>query len=325
MIPSFEYARAKSLDDAVARLDAEPLAKPHSGGTDLIGCLRDEVFETPRLVSLSGLDELRGIKKTADGTVRIGAMTTITEIAEHPELRKSYAALTDAAALVASPQLRNQGTIGGNLCQKPRCWYYRGGFDCLRKGGEVCFAVDGENQYHCILGGSACYIVHPSDPAPALMALDAMVRIAGPAGSRTIPVADLHVPPETDPQRETVLERGEVVTEVILPAAPEGLRSSYRKVRARRSWDFALAGIALALTLNGEGRVQRVRAVLSGVAPVPWRSAAIEKAVLDQPLEESTAAKAGAAAIEGAQPLALNGYKLPLLENLVREQLLALA
>jgi xanthine dehydrogenase YagS FAD-binding subunit len=324
MIPSFDYARAQSLDDAIDQLDAEPAAKPHSGGTDLIGCLRDEVFETPKLVSLSALDELRGFRETSEGSLRIGAMTTITEIADHPELRERYTALTDAASLVASPQLRNQGTIGGNLCQKPRCWYYRGGFDCLRKGGEICFAVDGENQYHCIFGGDRCYIVHPSDPAPALIALDGMVRIVGPAGSRTVPVSELHVPPATDPQRETVLERGEVVTEVILPRAPAGLRSSYRKVRARRSWDFALAGVALALTLNDGGRVEQARVVLSGVAPVPWRSTAAEEALRGQPLEEATAARAGAAAAEGAQPLALNGYKLPLLENLVRDQLLAL-
>lgn len=324
MIPGFRYSRPNSLEAAIRQLDEEPEAQVHSGGTDLVGCLRDEVFTTHRVVSLSAIDGLRGIRETSEGGLRVSAMTTITEVAENQAIRERYTALSDAALLVASPQLRNQGTLGGNLCQKPRCWYYRGGFDCLRKGGYKCFAVDGENQYHCIFGGDLCYIVHPSDTAPALVALDAMVRIVGPAGSRTIPVAALHVPASVDPQRETVLERGEVITEIILPPPPSGLRSSYRKVRARQSWDFALAGVALALTVNRSNQVDHVRVVLSGVAPVPWRSKATEKALAGQVLGEEAAARAGAAAVDGAQALAENAYKIPLLENLVSGQLLAL-
>jgi xanthine dehydrogenase YagS FAD-binding subunit len=323
MMPSFRYVRAGSLDEAVRELEGAPRAYPHSGGTDLLGCLHDDVFHAEKVVSLSGLGDLHGIRETQDGGIEIGALTTITEIAESEPIRSRYAALADAAAVVASPQLRNQGTIGGNVCQKPRCWYYRGGFDCLRKGGDTCFALDGENQFHCVLGGGPCVIVHPSDPSAALVALDGVVRTQGPAGTRTIPVADLHVPATEDPTRETVLDQGEVVTAVMLPAPPQGLKSSYRKVRARQTWDFALGGIALALAFDG-GTVREARAVLTGAAPVPWRSEPIEQAVRGQRLTEAVATRAGEAAMADAQPLEKNAYKLPLFRALVREQLLAL-
>ncbi len=180
MLPVFDYARPKSLTDAFKHLSSKG-AMVQAGGTDLLGCLRDRVFETSALVSLANIKELRGIADTGNG-VRIGALTTITEIATNPIIRDQYPVLAQAAVEVASPQLRNQGTIGGNLCQKPRCWYYRGKFHCLRKGGQTCFAITGQNQYHCILGGDECYIVHPSDTAPAFIALDASVRDCGIEG-----------------------------------------------------------------------------------------------------------------------------------------------
>jgi xanthine dehydrogenase YagS FAD-binding subunit len=221
---------------------------------------------------------------------------------------------------VASPQLRNQGTIGGNLCQRPRCWYFRGDYDCARKGGDVCYAVDGENRYHCIFGGGRCQIVHPSDTAPALIALDASVRVAGPKGTRVVPLEKFFVLPADDVTKETVLERGEIVTEVLLPPADPAMRSSYRKVRARGSWDFAMAGLAVALTKKGD-RVERVRAVLSGVAPIPWRSAGIERALVGQRLETRTIARAAEAAVAGAEPLAQNAYKVALVRGVVEEVL----
>jgi xanthine dehydrogenase YagS FAD-binding subunit len=235
-----------------------------------------------------------------------------------------YPVLSQAASEVASPQLRNQGTIGGNICQKPRCWYYRGEFHCLRKGGTTCYALAGESQYHCILGGHGCYIVHPSDTAPALLALGATIHIAGPRGTRSIPIEELHVPPRTDPQRETVLEPNEIVTAIELPRPPAGLRSSYRKVQARGSWDFALAGIALALTFSGN-RVTGGRAVLSGAAPVPWRSREIEGAISGQAITQEVAAAAAAAAVADALPLKRNGYKVPLFRGVIEEELLAIA
>jgi xanthine dehydrogenase YagS FAD-binding subunit len=323
MLPSFTYARAGSLKEAIRELASEG-ARIHAGGTDLLGCLRDGVFEARKVVSINNLKDLRGIRETASGGLRIGSLTTITEVAESPLVRDRYAGLARGAAEVASPQLRNQGTIGGNLCQKPRCWYYRGEFHCLRKGGTACYAVDGENQFHCIFGGDQCYIVHPSDTAPPLVALEAKVRIVGPRGSRTVAVEKFHVPPSQDVQKETVLETGEIVTEVLLPPPPPGLRSSYRKVRARRSWDFALAGVALALQFSGE-RVMKARVVLSGAAPIPWRAKRAEEVITGTTLDSGTIAKAATAVVENARPLEHNGYKVPLFQGLLEEQLSAIA
>ena len=323
MLPSFTYARAGSLKEAIRELASEG-ARVHAGGTDLLGCLRDGVFEARKVVSISNLKDLRGISETGSGGLRIGSLTTITEVAESPLVRERYAGLAQGASEVASPQLRNQGTIGGNLCQKPRCWYYRGEFHCLRKGGTVCYALDGENDFHCIFGGDMCYIVHPSDTAPPLVALEAKLRIAGPRGSRTVPVEKFHVLPSQDVQRETVLEAGEIVTEVLLPPPPPGLRSSYRKVRARRSWDFALAGVALALQFSGD-RVKKARVVLSGAAPIPWRAKAVEEVIVGTMLDPGTIAKAAVAVVQNARPLAHNGYKVSLFQGLLEEGLPAIA
>jgi xanthine dehydrogenase YagS FAD-binding subunit len=321
MLTNFSYVRPKNLKEAIKQLSS-PGAGLHAGGTDILGCLRDHVFDIKKLVSISGLKELKGITKTSDGGLRIGALTTITAVAEHPAVNEHYAALAQAAREVASPQLRNQGTMGGNLCQKPRCWYYRGEFNCLRKGGETCFAVAGENQYHCILGGGPCFIVHPSDTAPALVAFDGSMRITGPKGSRTVPVEKFHVLPRTDVRGETVLGPGEIVTEIVLPPA-RGLRSSYRKVRARASWDFALAGIALALRFK-DGVVADARAVLSGAAPVPWRSREIEAAITGKKLDADVITKAAEAAMKNAQPLKENEYKVPLFRGMIEEELAAI-
>jgi xanthine dehydrogenase YagS FAD-binding subunit len=324
MLPKFSYARPKSLAEAVKRMAGDKAAVLHAGGTDLLGCLRDRVFEAGTVVSIRRLKELEGVQKTPEGGLRIGALTTITEIAEHPLVNQLYAALARGASEVASPQLRNQGTLGGNLCQKPRCWYYRGDFHCLRKGGDLCYAVDGENAYHCIFGGKDCYIVHPSDTAPALVALEATLHITGPKGNRTVKAGDFHMAPAMDPQRETVLEPGEILTGVTLPPQAPGLRSSYRKVRARRSWDFALAGVALALVFDGQ-TVKQARVVLSGAAPVPWRSKEVEDAITGRTLDSETVGRAAEAVVKNAAPLAQNGYKLPLFQGVIREELTAIA
>jgi len=322
MLPKFNYARATSIDNALAILNDRP-ALIHAGGTDLLGCLRDGIFSADTVMSLSAVKELEGIRTAADGSVGIGAMTSIADIAGDDSIGQSYPALAQAAAVVASPQLRNQGTLGGNLCQKPRCWYYRGDFDCLRKGGEVCFAYEGENQYHCIFGGDLCYIVHPSDIAPALAALGAVCRLSAPTSSRSVAVESFHVPPTEDPRRETILEVDEILTEVGLPPPASGLRSSYRKVRERGAWDFAIAGVALALVFDGD-KVRSARVFLSGAAPVPWRAAGIEAAITGTKLDAATIATASKAAVEGAEALEHNGYKVPLFEGLVTEQLEAI-
>ncbi len=323
MVPSFSYIRAISLDEAVRYLSQDG-ARLHAGGTDLLGCLRDRVFDASTVVSIAGIKALRGIRETPEGGLRIGSLTTISEIARDPVIKTKYRALSMAAAEVASPQLRNQGTIGGNICQKPRCWYYRGDFNCLRKGGDVCYAVEGENPYHCIFGGENCYIVHPSDTAPALVALEARAAIAGPEGNRTVAVENFHIPPSRDYTVETVLEPGEIVTDIILPPPKEGLRSAYRKVRARRSWDFALAGMASAVVFEGD-RVADCRIVLSGAAPVPWRSREVEAVIRGRRLDADTAAKAADAALESAESMTHNAYKIPLFRGVIEQELLAIA
>ncbi len=323
MLPEFSYVKPATVADAV-RLLAAPGARAHAGGTDLLGCLRDGVFGAETLVTLAAIGELRGIRKGIDGGLVIGAMTTLTEVAADADVSARFPTLAHAAAAAASPQLRNQGTLGGNLCQRPRCWYYRGEFHCARKGGDKCFAAEGENQFHCLFGGEVCFYVHPSDTAPALVALDALVRIAGPAGARSVPVAEFFVPPAKDYTRETVLAAGELVTEVVLPAPPRGARGTYRKVRARGAWDFALAGAAVAAQL-ADGRVENARIVLSGVAPVPWRVPAAERALQGKRPTRDVAGKAAAAAVAGAQPLAGNAYKVELVRGAVEEALLAIA
>jgi xanthine dehydrogenase YagS FAD-binding subunit len=323
MIPSFSYIRARSVDEAIRYLSLDS-ARAHAGGTDLLGCLRERIFDVTTVVSIAGLKELTGIRETTAGGLRIGALTTIAEVARNPIIRSKYQALSMAASEVASPQLRHQGTIGGNLCQKPRCWYYRGEFHCLRKGGDQCFAVGGENAYHCIFGGENCFIVHPSDTAPALVALQASVTIAGPNGKRTVAVENFHIPPTEDYTRETVLDYAEIVTEIVLPPPAEGLRSSYRKVRARRAWDFALAGVALAIAFTGD-QASDCRVVLSGAAPVPWRSAEAENVIKGGQLDRDRATKAATAALKDAEPMEQNEYKIPLFRGLIEQQFVAIA
>jgi xanthine dehydrogenase YagS FAD-binding subunit len=320
MLAPFAYIKPESLNEAVGHL-GDAGAVVHAGGTDLLTCMREHIFEVRKVVSINGLAELFGVKQMAAGGLRIGALTTITGVSENSLIRERYTALARGASEVASPQLRHQGTLGGNLCQKPRCWYYRGEFDCLRKGGGTCFAAMGENQFHAIFGsGDICFIVHPSDTAPPLVALDAQLEITGPNGRRILPVEDLHVLPADDVRRETWLEPGEILTAVVIPAPPPALRSTYRKVRARRSWDFALAGVALALQFDGD-RVVGGRVVLSGAAPVPWRARTVEDAIRGRTLDRRTIADAAAAVVDGAQPLEKNGYKLALFRGVIETEL----
>lgn len=323
MLPEFTYVRPGSLSEAFEHSGSEG-AVFCAGGTDVLGCLRDGVFSAEKVVALGDLEELRGISLVRDGGLRIGALTTLAEIAAHPSIKERYAALAQGAASAASPQLRNQGTLGGNLCQRPRCWYFRGDFQCLRKGGAICYAIGGENQYHCIFGGDRCYIVHPSDTAPALVALGARARVASPDGTRLVPIESFFVPPSEDVRRETVLQSSELLTEVLLPRPAAGQRSTYRKVRARGAWDFALAGVAVALSAAG-GRVEGARVVLSGVAPVPWRAVDAEEVLNGSRLDDETVFRAAAASVADARPMTHNGYKVELVRGLTEETLRTLA
>jgi xanthine dehydrogenase YagS FAD-binding subunit len=319
MLPTFSYVKPTTMGQAIRELST-PGARACSGGTDLLGCLRDRVLTASTLVSLNGLDELRGVGELPDGGLRIGALTTLAEIASHPLVNARYHALSAAAAVAASPQLRNQGTIGGNLCQRPRCWYYRGDFHCARKGGDTCYAKEGENQLHAIFGGDVCVMVHPSDTAPALISLDASVRLIGPRGTRTVGLDAFFVLPSKDYTRETVVEPDELVADVLLPKPPATAASTYRKVRARGAWDFALAGAAVALGLHGK-KVERVRIVLSGVAPVPWRVEPAEREIVGHELTDGLIERAAERAGNDASPLSANAYKVALARGAVAEAL----
>jgi xanthine dehydrogenase YagS FAD-binding subunit len=324
MLPNFTYVRCHTLNEAIQHLSSRN-AKLLAGGTDLLGCLRDAVFDASKLVSINRLNNLRGIAETGEGGLRIGALTTVTQVAENQAIKERYRALAQGAAEVGSPQLRNQGTIGGNICQKPRCWYYRGEFHCLRKGGQLCYALGGENQYHGIFGSDGkCCIVHPSDIAPALVAYGSQVRITGPKGNRLVPLENFYVLPRENVEKETILKQGDVVTHILVPRAPKGLRSSYRKVRVRRSFDFALAGVALALVFQGD-RIQSARVVMSGAAPIPWRSKEVEQVITGKNLNPAIIAEAAQAAVKNAQPLAHNDYKIALFKAIIQEELMAIS
>jgi xanthine dehydrogenase YagS FAD-binding subunit len=322
MLPKFAYVRASTVEEAAQNLAASG-ARVLAGGSDLLGCLRDRVFEAPLVVSLSSISQLRGISRARNGGLRIGAMTRVAEVAADRTVNAMFPGLAQAASVVASPQLRNQGTIGGNLCQKPRCWYYRGEFHCRRKGGNTCYAMVGENEFHCILGGARCYIVHPSDMAPMLTALGATLTIAGSRGTRSVPLSEFYVLPADDATKENVLQQDELVTEVLIPEPSSGLRTSYRKERDRGAWDFAIAGLALAVRFDGD-RVSQARVVLSGAAPVPWRSREAEQVIEGKAINAAVAAEAAEAAMAPARPLGKNAYKVRLFKGLIEEELLAI-
>jgi xanthine dehydrogenase YagS FAD-binding subunit len=323
MLGKFTYKRAASIQEAVEAA-SRPGAHILAGGTDLLGCLRDQVFDAETVVSVSAIRDLKGIGPRTGGGLRIGALATLTEVAGNRQVRESYQALAEAAAAVASPQLRNQGTLGGNLCQRPRCWYFRGDFHCRRKGGETCFAETGENQFHAILGWDRCFIVHPSDTASALTALGAKVTIAGRKGRRTIPIESFFVLPKASLLKENVIEAGELVTEILLDPPEPGARSTYRKVRERGAFDFALAGAAIRVGLAGN-QVRSARVVLSGVAPVPWRSTDAEKALAGKPLDAATISAAAEAAVKDAIAIGKNDYKIALARGVLEETLTGLA
>jgi xanthine dehydrogenase YagS FAD-binding subunit len=323
MIRNFAYVKAGSIAEAIKALGTKG-AKLHAGGTDLLGCMRDEVFEAQRVVSISGLKELKGVSARPDGGVKIGALTTIADIAANASLAEKYAVLTQAAAEVASPQLREQGTIGGNLCQRPRCWYFRGDFHCARKGGDMCYAAEGENQYHAIFGGERCFFVHPSDTAVALVALQAQLMITGPSGSKPVKIESFFVGPDKDILKENILAPDEIITEIHLPPIAGKVRSSYRKIRARRAWDFALTSVGIVLQFEKE-TVSKARLILGGVAPYPWRAVAAEKLLIGKKPDGAVAAAVAQAAAEKADPLRDNGYKVEMVKGAVEESILALA
>ncbi|MBI3046902.1 MAG: xanthine dehydrogenase family protein subunit M [Acidobacteria bacterium] len=323
---NFSYSRPATLREAAAQLGNEKAfgrTAILAGGTDLLGEMKDNLASPERLVPIRHLKELQGIR-SMNGGLRIGASTLLADIVESPMVQQQTPLLAMAAGKVGTLQIRNMATIGGNLCQRPRCWYYRNNYPCFKHGGNVCYSATGENEYHAILAGGPSYIVHPSDTAPALVALGATVRISTGGRERSVPIEKFFVSPRQDPTRENILQANEILTEIEVPNAPAGSKAVYVKEMVREIWDFALCSVAAVVTVQG-GIVRDVRIVLGGVAPIPYRAVKAEAALRGQPLTEAAAAAAGVAATDGARPLAKNAYKVPLTQAVVKRALLALA
>ncbi len=314
----FTYVNATSLKQVTSLLNDSGWGEVMviAGGTDLLTELK-EYIQTPKtLVNLKTLPGMDEISADASG-LKIGALATVADIAMHPTIQQHYTVLAQAAISVATPQIRNVGTLGGNLCQRPRCWYYRDEtVNCLKKGGDLCYAVEGLNKYHAILGGDPVYIVHPSDLAPALIALGATLKIVGPEGGKTMAVEEFFTLPAANPFRENVLEPNEIVVEVEVPAPKPNTKSFYLKAREKGSLDFALASVAGVFEMSGQ-TCEHASVVLGGVAPAPWRSAEAEAALTGKMINDSVSRQAGADAVKDAQPLNDNEYKVLLTQNLI--------
>jgi xanthine dehydrogenase YagS FAD-binding subunit len=321
----FEYAHPSTLGQATHLLAEVQGAKPIAGGVDLIDEMKDHIEEPPRVVNLKSIKGLNFVREEKDG-LHLGPLVSLSDLEAHDTLRKKYAAISQAAGSVASVQIRNQGTLGGNLCQRPRCWYYRSPVHhCLKKGGTTCFSITGENKYNAILGGGPSFIVHPSDLAPALIALNAKVSILSPNGkSRVVPLEEFYILPAVDPHRETVLKPGEILTEVIVPTPEAGSRSAYLKFKEKESMDFALSAAAVAMTM-ANGVCKNIRVTLGGVAPIPWRSKEAEAALKGAKIDEAAAQRAAEASVKDAFPLSGNAYKIPLTQTLVKRAVLTVA
>ncbi|CAN5833039.1 xanthine dehydrogenase family protein subunit M [soil metagenome] len=323
---SFEYIRTITLDETFALLgqNGEQTPRALAGGTDLLTLMKKEINIPTQLIDLKRLPDLpSGITATAQG-MTIGTLTTITEIETNTQLQEKYPLLAEAAALAATPQLRNMATIGGNLLQRPRCWYFRNQLvNCWLKGGDECQAQDGENQLHALFGGGPCYAVHPSDLAPTLLALDATVQLRGPDGERTVPLAEFYTLPEADHRQETGLAKDELLLNIHLPNLPAGTRSTYLKAMDRKVWSFALVGVAAIIRMEKQ-KIADARLVLSGVAPIPWRVTAAEQALVGATADAATFAQVADIALANAESLSHNSYKITLAKSLLRRALTTL-
>ena len=321
---SFQLARAASTSQARELLAEEPNSTFKAGGIDVIDHLKQHLLEPARLVDLKSISGMDDIEVDGDGTLRIGALVTLARIAGHPAIREDWPALAEACGEAASPQVRNVATVGGNVLQRPRCWYYRlESFKCIKKGGDTCFALTGQNRYNVIFGGGPAYPPHPSSAAIPLVAYGASFVIEGASGTRTVPAGEFFTLPEADPQRENSLAAGEILTEIRVPATG-GARSAYAEVRERAGFDWPLASVAMVIGAAG-GTVDEARVVLGHVATVPWRSEAAEQALVGQPPGAEAAAAAGEAAVVGAEPMSENAYKVGLVKVLVRRVAASLA
>jgi xanthine dehydrogenase YagS FAD-binding subunit len=322
-VKPFAYVNAANEKEALAALGPQRgRFLPMAGGMDLLALMKDYVAQPERIVSLRNLDKT--IAKTADGGLRIGAAVTIAYLAVHPDVTRLYPALVQAAAEVGTPQIRNAGTVGGNINQRPRCWYFRNEeFPCLKKGGSRCYAVDGENQYHAIFGSGPCHIVQPSSLAVPAVALGAKMRVIGPAGERTVDAEQYFVMPDRNLFGETVLEPNELMTHLILPR-PGMVRSAMYEVRFKQSHDWPLATATAALDMRGT-TVRGARIVIGSVAPIPWRAPAAEQVLAGKAVTEQVAMEAADAALQGSKAMSQNAYKIQVARTAVKRAVILAA
>jgi xanthine dehydrogenase YagS FAD-binding subunit len=324
---SFTNANPRDLPHALSLIQQAQSRGQHAsiagGGSDLLGLIKERIESPDVLVNLKSVKGLDQVATEKSG-LKIGGLTTLDSLSRHQTVRRQYTVLAEAAESVATPQIRNVGTLAGNVCQRPWCWYFRNGFPCYKAGGNQCFSITGENQFHAIFGGGPSFIVHPSDTAPALVALDAKFHIAGPKGNRTLSSADFFVLPRQNAARENSLANDEVLTSIEIPSARAGTRSSYHKVMDREAWTHAVVSAAIVLEMDKDV-CRSARIVLGGVAPIPWRVPEAERVLAGQRITPEIAAKAGEIAIAEAKPLAKNAYKIPLTKAVVRRTVLQVA
>jgi len=318
MMPSFELYQPDSVAGAVKLSKDVEKSWLLAGGQDSYDWFKDRAKRPEALIDISGIAALKGVRETGEG-LEVGALTTLTEIANNELVLGKYSLMAAAAGRVASPQIRNAGTLGGNLCQDARCWYYRAGVDCYRAGGNTCYAdtPQGQNREHCLFGAARCIAVTPSDVAPAVVALDGTILVADNMGLNKVPASDFFIGPANDITRMTILKPGQVVTAVHFPKYWAGAKFYFEKVTDRATWDFALVNVASAMHIEG-GTIRDARIVCGAVECVPRRLKAVEQAVIGQPQNDDTALIAGRTASQGATAVQYNGYKIPLMENLVR-------
>jgi xanthine dehydrogenase YagS FAD-binding subunit len=319
VMPAFELVQPNSIADAQKLLEQQgENGWVLAGGMDSFDWLKDRIKKPKVVVDLSGIEELKGVRTAGDG-IEIGAMTTLTELVNNPVVRQKFGLLAQAAELVASPQIRNQGTLGGNVSQDARCWYYRAGWPCYRAGGNICYAdtPEGRNREHAILHADRCVAVNPSDTAPALIALDAKFAIRTSQGQRVVDAEDYFIGPDIDITRLHILQPGDLLTTIRIPSTWAGAQFYFEKVRDRNVWDFPLLNVASAMVVSN-GSIGRIRIAVNGAAARPLRLKAVEDAVRGKSPSAATGEMAGKLAVDGAVPLQFNAYKIPLMRNLVK-------
>ena len=318
---NFNYIQPKTLKEANQFVKDKAGSILYAGGTDALDLIKHDIIAPENVVNLKSIPNIDKMRTSPEHGIGIGALVKIADIVESKYINENYPVLAQAAKEVASPQLRNMGTIGGNICQRPRCWYFREDFDCLRKNGDTCYAYDGENKYHCVIGGGPCYIVHPSDMAVALLALNAKVTIHSDSGERTIPLSEFFILPEDDYLKENVLLPGEIVTEIIVPPTEANVKSGYEKFKERGAWDFAVVSVGAVVKVS-DGKITEARIALGGVAPKPWMEIEFNNKL--KGVDNNSLNGVMNILLKDAEPLAKNEYKITLARNLTEQLLMDL-